>query len=186
MWLTIAQFMISLLWKSWLTEQRKKIDITHTNLLKPTQEISIWEVRGCLPSSCSCPELSSSSPPPPKHSNWGWSPQWWSLPHMEKCKNSSFSEACHTQAHCVSYCCCWCWTSCKHMATLLPNFVLANHLQRLESYVTDIKGVNPFSLLWFVPLLWSHPATTWFPSQTCPQNLQVQVPAYEHPSSCSP
>ena len=34
----------------------------------------------------------------------------------------------------------------KHMATVLPNFVLARHLQRLESFVTDIIGVNPLSL----------------------------------------
>ena len=39
----------------------------------------------------------------------------------------------------------------KHMATVLPNFVLARHLQRLESFVTDITGVNPLSLLCFVP-----------------------------------
>ena len=29
----------------------------------------------------------------------------------------------------------------KHMATVLPNFVLARQLQRLESFVTDITGV---------------------------------------------
>ena len=40
----------------------------------------------------------------------------------------------------------------KHMATVLPNFVLARHLQRLESFVTNITGVNPLSLLTFVPL----------------------------------
>ena len=34
----------------------------------------------------------------------------------------------------------------KHIATVLPNFVLARHLQRLESFVTDITGVNPLSL----------------------------------------
>ena len=39
----------------------------------------------------------------------------------------------------------------KHMATMLPNFVLARHVQRLESFVTDKKGVNPLSLLCFVP-----------------------------------
>ena len=39
----------------------------------------------------------------------------------------------------------------KHMATVLPNFVLARLLQRLESFVTDITGVNPLSLLTFVP-----------------------------------
>ena len=38
----------------------------------------------------------------------------------------------------------------KHMATVLPNFVLARHLQRLVSFVTDITGVNPLSLLCFV------------------------------------
>ena len=35
----------------------------------------------------------------------------------------------------------------KHMATVLPNFVLARQLQRLESFVTDITGVNPLSLV---------------------------------------
>ena len=39
----------------------------------------------------------------------------------------------------------------KHMATVLPNYVLAWQLQRLESFVTDITEVNPFSLLCFVP-----------------------------------
>ena len=39
----------------------------------------------------------------------------------------------------------------KHIATVLPNFVLARHLQRLESFVTDITGVNPLSFLCFVP-----------------------------------
>ena len=34
----------------------------------------------------------------------------------------------------------------KHMATVLPNFVLVRHLQRLESFVTDITGVIPLSL----------------------------------------
>ena len=33
-----------------------------------------------------------------------------------------------------------------HIATVLFNFVLAKHLQRLESFVTDITGVNPLSL----------------------------------------
>ena len=40
----------------------------------------------------------------------------------------------------------------KHTTTVLPNFVLARNLQRLESFVTDITGVNPLSLLCFVPL----------------------------------
>ena len=39
----------------------------------------------------------------------------------------------------------------KHIATVLPNFVLARHLQRLESFVTDITGVISLSLLYFVP-----------------------------------
>ena len=39
----------------------------------------------------------------------------------------------------------------KHIATVLPNFVLAKHLQRLESFVTDITGVHPISLMCFVP-----------------------------------
>ena len=34
----------------------------------------------------------------------------------------------------------------KHMATVLPNFVLARYLHRLESFVTYITGVNPLSL----------------------------------------
>ena len=34
----------------------------------------------------------------------------------------------------------------KHFATVIPNFVLARHLQRLESFVTDITEVNPHSL----------------------------------------
>ena len=44
----------------------------------------MWDHRGYLPSSWSWPEPSSSSPPPPSRSDWGWSPQWWSLPHIEK------------------------------------------------------------------------------------------------------
>ena len=32
------------------------------------------------------------------------------------------------------------------MDTVLPNIVLARHLQRLESFVTNITGVNPLSL----------------------------------------
>ena len=39
----------------------------------------------------------------------------------------------------------------KHIATVLPNFVLPKHFQRLESFVTDLTGVNPLSLLCFVP-----------------------------------
>ena len=34
----------------------------------------------------------------------------------------------------------------KHMATMLPKFVLVRRWQRLESLVTDIKGMNPLSL----------------------------------------
>ena len=39
----------------------------------------------------------------------------------------------------------------KHIATVLQNFVLAKHLQRPKSFVTDITMVNPLSLLCFVP-----------------------------------
>ena len=48
----------------------------------------------------------------------------------------------------------------KPMATVLPICVLGRHLQRLESFVTDIRGVNALSLLCFVPPQLSHPATT--------------------------
>ena len=41
----------------------------------------------------------------------------------------------------------------KHMATVLPNFVLARHLQRLKSFVTDITGVIPLSLVLCPPTL---------------------------------
>ena len=34
----------------------------------------------------------------------------------------------------------------KHIDTVLPNFVLARRLKRLEIFVTDITGVNPLSL----------------------------------------
>ena len=34
----------------------------------------------------------------------------------------------------------------KFTATVLPNLVLVRRLQRLESLVTDITGVNPLSL----------------------------------------
>ena len=39
----------------------------------------------------------------------------------------------------------------KHIATVLPNFVLAWHLQRLENFVTDSTGMHPLSLLCFLP-----------------------------------
>ena len=35
----------------------------------------------------------------------------------------------------------------KYMATVMPNIVLARHLQRLENFVTDITEVNPLSLM---------------------------------------
>ena len=35
----------------------------------------------------------------------------------------------------------------KYMDTVLPNFVLTRHLRRLESFVSDITGVNPLSLV---------------------------------------
>ena len=39
----------------------------------------------------------------------------------------------------------------KHMATVLPNFVLVRRWQRLESLFADITGIKPISLLCFVP-----------------------------------
>ena len=39
----------------------------------------------------------------------------------------------------------------KHMDNVLPNYVLVRRLQRLESLVTYIAGVNPLSFLCFVP-----------------------------------
>ena len=39
----------------------------------------------------------------------------------------------------------------KHIATVLSKFVLVRCWQRTESLVTDITGVNPLSLLYFVP-----------------------------------
>ena len=39
----------------------------------------------------------------------------------------------------------------KHIATVLPNFVLARNLQRLESFVTNVTGVSPLFFLCFVP-----------------------------------
>ena len=41
----------------------------------------------------------------------------------------------------------------KHMATVLPNFVLVSRSQRLDSLVTSITGVNPLILVCFVPPL---------------------------------
>ena len=39
----------------------------------------------------------------------------------------------------------------KHMATVLPSFVLVRRWQILQSLVTDITGMNHFSFLCFVP-----------------------------------
>ena len=47
----------------------------------------------------------------------------------------------------------------KHIATVLLNFVLAKYLQSLESFVTDITGVNLLYLLCFVPPYRSNPAS---------------------------
>ena len=38
----------------------------------------------------------------------------------------------------------------KYMATVMPNCLLVRCLQRLESVVTHITGVNPVSLMCFV------------------------------------
>ena len=39
----------------------------------------------------------------------------------------------------------------KQMANVLPNYVIIRRSQRLESLVTYITGVNPLSLVCFVP-----------------------------------
>ena len=44
----------------------------------------------------------------------------------------------------------------KHMATVLPNFVIDRDWQ---SFVTDITGVNPLTPLCFVPPHCSHHVT---------------------------
>ena len=41
----------------------------------------------------------------------------------------------------------------EHMAAELPNFMLARHLPRLESFFTDITEVNPLSLVLCPPTL---------------------------------
>ena len=73
----------------------------------------------------------------------------------------------------------------KHMATVLPNFVLARQLQRIESFVTDITGVNPLSLVLCPPTVIPS-SNTIISSQTCPRHLQVHAPADKQPSSCAP
>ena len=104
---------------------------------------------------------------------------------MAKWKNSSCGDACHTQAVDAVF-----WVELlattlagKHMATALPNFVLATHFQRLETFVTDITEVNPLSLLCLAPhtdpMQQQHDFLTNLPST--PAGL---VPADEHPSSC--
>ena len=110
----------------------------------------------------------------------------------KSCRSASCAAAYHTQASYVCWCCCWSWTSChnlyiKKIDIVLPNCVLVRRWQNLWSLVTEIAGVNPFSIsLVLGAPHWSHPETKLFPSQTCLWHLQVQVPAYEHPSSCAP
>ena len=41
----------------------------------------------------------------------------------------------------------------KHMDTVLPHFMIARHLQRLESFVTDITWVNHLFLVLCPPTL---------------------------------
>ena len=54
----------------------------------------------------------------------------------------------------------------KHMANVLPNYMLVMHWQRHEILVTDITEVNPASLCLFASLL--------FPLQKAfPHELQV-------------
>ena len=40
----------------------------------------------------------------------------------------------------------------KNITTVPPNLVLVKRWQRLKSLVTNITGVNPLNLLWFVLL----------------------------------
>ena len=128
-----------------------------------------------MPSSWSWPEPSCSSPTPPTRSDWQWSLQWWSLPLLwwglpNKRLFVSVDAVVGIELLATTS------NAGKHMATVLPNYVLAWHLQRLESFVTDITEVNPFSLLCFVPPHRSHPATTWFSSKpaldTCRSRCQ--------------
>ena len=116
--------MISLLHKSWLSTQK---NMTQTNLLNTnTIDFHLREQRMSalfLELARTVLFLSSS---PHTFEDWGWSPQWWPLPHMEKWQNSFCGEASHTQAYCVCWWCCLGWTSCqthagKHDATVLPN-----------------------------------------------------------------
>ena len=74
-------------------------------------------------------------------------------PYGKVPKKSSCGEACHTQVvdAVVGVELLATTLAGKHLATVLPNFVLARHFQRLESFITDISKVNPFSLLCFVP-----------------------------------
>ena len=48
----------------------------------------------------------------------------------------------------------------KHLATLLSDCVLVRRMQRLESPFKDITGVNPLSLICFVPPHRFNPAKT--------------------------
>ena len=169
-----------------MTYNKKEKNITQTNLLR-TNTI-YFHLRVCRvfrPSSWSWPEPPSSSPPPLARSYWGWSSQLWFLPHSKKWRKTlpvvrlaphklivSVDAVVGVELLATTL-------AIKQIATMLPNFVLANHLKRLESFVTDITGVNPLPLLCFVPPHWSRPATTWFSSQTCPPHLQVQWPADE-------
>ena len=74
----------------------------------------------------------------------------------------------------------------KHIATVLPNFVLAKYLQSLEIFVTDITGVNPLYLLCFVPphvqieddLLNSGPCPTWRSGKNSSRGEACHTQAY--------
>ena len=57
------------------------------------------------------------------------------------CQNSSCGEAFHTQAV-VGVELLATTLASKNIASVLPHFVLANHLQRLDSFVTDITGLD--------------------------------------------
>ena len=66
---------------------------------------------------------------------------------MRSGKNSCFGEACHKKIivsvdAVIGVELLATTLAGKHMANVLPHFVLARHLQILESFITDIKGVN--------------------------------------------
>ena len=94
-------------------------------------------------SSWSWPEQTSSSPPFPTRSDWGWSPQWWSLPNMEKWqKLYLWWGLSHTSQLCLLMLLLglnflpqpFQANTWPLQCTVLPTFfLLARHFQRLET-----------------------------------------------------